>query len=65
MLESYTSQQRVKVIKMYNRNSDSVALRALRPIYGRNNRARNRNRNWPRTPMSVGSNPSAAVDCLP
>ena len=20
---------------------------------------------WPHTPMSVGSNPSAAVDCLP
>ena len=24
-----------------------------------------RGRGWPNTPMSVGSNPSAAVDCLP
>ena len=34
-------QQRVEIIKIYYRNSESVAstLRALRPIYGRNNRA--------------------------
>ena len=37
----YTSQQRVEIIKIYYRNSDTVAstLRALRPIYGRNNRS--------------------------
>ena len=35
-------QQRVEIIKIYYRNSESVAstLRALRPIYGRNNRPR-------------------------
>ena len=40
MMERYTSQQRVEIIKIYYRNSESVAstLRALRPIYGRNNR---------------------------
>ena len=39
-MERYTSQQRVEIIKIYYRNSESVAstLRALRPIYGRNNR---------------------------
>ena len=33
-------QQRVEIIKIYYRNSESVTstLRALRPIYGRNNR---------------------------
>ena len=41
MMERFTSQQRVEVIKIYYRNSASVAstLRAIRPIYGRNNRA--------------------------
>ena len=36
MMETYTNQQRVEIIKMYYRNSESVAstLRALRPIYG-------------------------------
>ena len=36
----YTSQQRVEIIKIYYRNSESVTstLRVLRPIYGRNNR---------------------------
>ena len=40
MLEIYTSQQRVDIIKIYYRNSESVAstLKALRPIYGRTNR---------------------------
>ena len=40
MMERYTNQQRVEIIKIYYRNSESVAstLRALRPIYGRNNR---------------------------
>ena len=40
MMEKYTSQQRVEIIKIYYRNSKLVALtlRALRPIYGRNNR---------------------------
>ena len=40
MMERYTSQQRVEIIKIYYRNSESVVstLRALRPIYGRNNR---------------------------
>ena len=38
-MEGYTSQQRVEIIKIYYRNSESVAstLKALRPIYGRNN----------------------------
>ena len=40
MMERYTSQQRFEIIKIYYRNSESLAsrLRALRPIYGRNNR---------------------------
>ena len=40
MMERYTSQQRVEIIQVYSRNSESLAstLRALRPIYGRNNR---------------------------
>ena len=40
MMERYTKQQRVEITKIYYRNSESVAstLRALRPIYGRNNR---------------------------
>ena len=40
MMERYTSQQRVEVIKIYYRNSASVAstLRALHPIYGSVNR---------------------------
>ena len=40
MMERNTSQQRVKVIKIYYRNSESVAstLKALLPIYGRRNR---------------------------
>ena len=40
MMERYTRQQRVKIIKIHYRNSVSVAstLRALCPIYGRNNR---------------------------
>ena len=40
MIERYTSQQRVEIIKIDYRNSESMAstLRALRPIYGRNNR---------------------------
>ena len=40
MMETYTNQQRVDINKIYYRNSESVAstLRALRPIYGRNNR---------------------------
>ena len=33
MMERYTSQQRVEIIKIYYRNSDSVASN-----YGRNNR---------------------------
>ena len=35
-----TSKQRIEIIKIHYRNSESVAstLRALRPIYGRNNR---------------------------
>ena len=39
-MERYTSQQLVKIIKIYYLNSESVAstCRALRPIYGRNNR---------------------------
>ena len=39
MMERYTSQQRFDIIKIYYRNSASVAstLRTLRPIYGRNN----------------------------
>ena len=41
MMERYTSQQRVEIIKIDYRNSESVAStsRALRPIYGRNNRS--------------------------
>ena len=41
MMERHTN-QRVEIIKIYYRNSESVAsrLRALRPIYGRNNRPR-------------------------
>ena len=40
MTERYTSQQRVDINKIYYRSSESVALplRALRAIYGRNNR---------------------------
>ena len=40
MMERYTSQQLVEDIKIYYRNSASVAstLRALRQIYGRNTR---------------------------
>ena len=40
MMAKYTSQQRVEIIKIYYRSSQSVAstLRALRLIYGRNNR---------------------------
>ena len=40
MMERYMSQQRVEIIKIYYRNSESVAstLRAIRPIYSRNNR---------------------------
>ena len=40
MMERYTSQQRVDIIKIYYRNSASMSstLRALTPIYGRNNR---------------------------
>ena len=40
MMERYTSQEPVEIIKRYYRNLESVAstLRALRPIYGRNNR---------------------------
>ena len=36
----FTSQQRLKIIKNYYRNSESVVatLRALTPIFGRNNR---------------------------
>ncbi|XP_050530953.1 uncharacterized protein LOC126899769 [Daktulosphaira vitifoliae] len=39
-MERYTIQQRVEIIKIYYRNSESVAstLRALRAIYGRHNR---------------------------
>ena len=39
-MERYTSQQRVEIIKIYYPDSESVAstLRALRPIYGHNNR---------------------------
>ena len=35
MIERYTSQQRVEIIKIYYRTSESVAstIRALRPIY--------------------------------
>ena len=38
-MEKYASQQRVEIIKIYYRNLESVAstLKALRPIYGRNN----------------------------
>ena len=38
MMERYARQQRVEIIQIYHRNSESVAstLRALRPIYGRN-----------------------------
>ena len=36
MMEIYTSQQRLEVIKIYYRNSESK-LRAQRPIYSRNN----------------------------
>ena len=41
MMERYTTQQKVEIIKIYYRNSESVAstLIALRPIYGRNNRS--------------------------
>ena len=41
MMESYTSQQRVEIIKIYYRNSKSVAstLRALSSIYGRPSRS--------------------------
>ena len=40
MMERYTNQQRVEIIKILYRNSASVAstLRSLRPIYGRSNR---------------------------
>ena len=40
MMERYTIQQLVEIIKIHYRNSVSVALtlRALRPIYDRNNR---------------------------
>ena len=40
IMAAYTSQQRVETFKIYYRNSASVAstLRALRSIYGRNNR---------------------------
>ena len=40
LMESCMSQQRDEIIKIYYRNSESVAstLRALRPIYCRNNR---------------------------
>ena len=36
----FTNQQRLKIIKNYYRNSESViaTLRALTPIFGRNNR---------------------------
>ena len=111
MMERHTN-QRVEIIKIYYRNSESVAsrLRALRPIYGRNNRPSRSTierivekfestgtvqnvpvpvtqrsarsveniaaaeasvccgvevKRWPNTPMSVGSNRSAAVNCLP
>ena len=39
-IETYTSQQRVEIIKIYYPSSESVpsTLRALSPIYGRNNR---------------------------
>ena len=37
MMERYTSQQRVEIIKIYYRNSESMAS-TLRLIYGRNNR---------------------------
>ena len=39
MMERYTCQQRVEIIEIYARHSESVAstLRALRPIYGPNN----------------------------
>ena len=39
-MQGYTSQQRAEIIKIYYRNSESVAstLRALHPIYGSNNR---------------------------
>ena len=39
MMQRYTSQQRVEIIKIFYRNSESMdsTLRALRPIYGRNN----------------------------
>ena len=41
MMERYTSQQRVDIIKIYYRNSGSVAstLTALHPIDGSNNRS--------------------------
>ena len=40
MMDIYTSQQRVEIIKIDQRNSASVAstLRALHQIYGHNNR---------------------------
>ena len=40
MMKRHRSQQRHEIIKIYYRNSESVVptLRALRPIYGRNNR---------------------------
>ena len=40
MMERSTSQQRLENIKIFYRNSESVAsaLRALRSVYGRNNR---------------------------
>ena len=40
MMEKYTIQQRVKIIKIYHRNAESLpsTLRALLAIYGRHNR---------------------------
>ena len=40
MMERYTSQQRVEIVKIYYQNSESVAstLRPIRPINGRTNR---------------------------
>ena len=40
IMERYTNQQRVEIIKIYCRNSESVpsTLRGLSPIYGRKNR---------------------------
>ena len=39
-MQRNTSQERLEIIKIYYRNSESVAstLRALHPIYGRNSR---------------------------